>query len=86
MTDPDNMIHASGHTMTVAREPLREAIERIGYLYGGPTGIPPAGRRLNSRREIHHVLQRLAALERIHLVEHRLDQMRRGRTSPPHAA
>ena len=38
MTDPDTMIHASGHTMTVAHEPLRQAIERIGYLYGGPTG------------------------------------------------
>jgi cell wall-associated NlpC family hydrolase len=39
MTDPDAMIHASGHSMTVAREPLRQAIERIGYLYGGPTGF-----------------------------------------------
>ena len=39
MTDPDDMIHANGHTMTVAREPLREAIDRIGYLYGGPTGF-----------------------------------------------
>ena len=39
MTDPDDMIHASGHTMTVAREPLRQAIERIAYLYGGPTAF-----------------------------------------------
>jgi cell wall-associated NlpC family hydrolase len=39
MTDPHGMIHASGHTMTVAREPLREAIERIAYLYGGPTAF-----------------------------------------------
>jgi cell wall-associated NlpC family hydrolase len=39
MTDGDNMIHANGHTMTVAREGLREAIDRIGYLYGGPTGF-----------------------------------------------
>jgi cell wall-associated NlpC family hydrolase len=39
MTDPDTMIHASGHTMTVAHEPLRQAVERIGYLYGGPTGF-----------------------------------------------
>ena len=39
MTDPDGMIHASGHTMTVAREPLRQAIERIAYLYGGPTAF-----------------------------------------------
>ncbi|WP_378944992.1 NlpC/P60 family protein [Mesorhizobium sp. ANAO-SY3R2] len=37
MTDGENMIHANGHTMTVAREGLREAIDRIGYLYGGPT-------------------------------------------------
>jgi cell wall-associated NlpC family hydrolase len=39
MADPDTLIHASGHTMTVAREPLRQAIDRIGYLYGGPTGF-----------------------------------------------
>lgn len=37
MTDADNMIHANGHTMLVSREPLREAIDRIGYLYGAPT-------------------------------------------------
>lgn len=39
MTDADNMIHANGHTMLVSREPLREAIDRIGYLYGGPTSF-----------------------------------------------
>ena len=39
MTDDRNMIHANGHTMTVAREALAEAVERIGYLYGGPTGF-----------------------------------------------
>lgn len=39
MTDPRNMIHANGHTMTVAREGLAEAVARIGYLYGGPTGF-----------------------------------------------
>ena len=39
MSDKDTLIHASGHTMTVAREPLRQAIDRIGYLYGGPTGF-----------------------------------------------
>ncbi|KQU64293.1 peptidase P60 [Aminobacter sp. DSM 101952] len=39
MTDAVNMIHANGHTMTVAREGLRDAIDRIGYLYGGPTGF-----------------------------------------------
>jgi cell wall-associated NlpC family hydrolase len=43
MADPDTMIHASGHTMTVAREPLRQAVERIGYLYGGPTGFRRPG-------------------------------------------
>jgi cell wall-associated NlpC family hydrolase len=37
MTDADNMIHANGHTMMVSREGLRDAIDRIGYLYGGPT-------------------------------------------------
>lgn len=37
MTDAENMIHANGHTMTVADEPLGAAIDRIGYLYGGPT-------------------------------------------------
>lgn len=37
MTDADTMIHANGHTMMVSRERLADAIERIGYLYGGPT-------------------------------------------------
>lgn len=37
MTDARNMIHANGHTMMVSYEPLAEAIERIGYLYGQPT-------------------------------------------------
>lgn len=36
MTDGRNMIHASGHTMLVSREGLQEAVDRIGYLYGGP--------------------------------------------------
>lgn len=39
MTDSENMVHASGHTMLVSREGLRAAVERIGYLYGGPTGF-----------------------------------------------
>jgi cell wall-associated NlpC family hydrolase len=39
MTDPEAMIHASGHTMLVSREGLKEAVDRIGYLYGGPTGV-----------------------------------------------
>ncbi|RWD89490.1 NlpC/P60 family protein [Mesorhizobium sp.] len=39
MTDARDMIHANGHTMLVSRERLKEAVERIGYLYGGPTGF-----------------------------------------------
>jgi cell wall-associated NlpC family hydrolase len=37
MTDPRMMIHANGHTMMVSREPLADAVARIGYLYGQPT-------------------------------------------------
>ena len=33
-----HIIHSSGHTMTVAAEPLRGAIERIAYLYENPIG------------------------------------------------
>jgi cell wall-associated NlpC family hydrolase len=39
MTDERDMIHANGHTMLVSREGLAEAIDRIGYLYGGPIGF-----------------------------------------------
>ncbi|MBD0413385.1 C40 family peptidase [Oryzicola mucosus] len=39
MTDAESMIHANGHTMSVAREGLHAAIDRIGYLYGAPTGF-----------------------------------------------
>ncbi|TIW61566.1 MAG: NlpC/P60 family protein [Mesorhizobium sp.] len=39
MTDAETMIHANGHTMLVSREGLKEAVDRIGYLYGGPTGF-----------------------------------------------
>ncbi|MFD0917037.1 NlpC/P60 family protein [Pseudahrensia aquimaris] len=39
MIDADNLLHANGHTMNVAVEPLVEAIERIGYLYGQPTHV-----------------------------------------------
>ncbi|MCA0034216.1 NlpC/P60 family protein [Mesorhizobium sp. B263B2A] len=39
MTDAGTMIHANGHTMLVSREGLKDAIARIGYLYGGPTGF-----------------------------------------------
>ncbi|WP_163272225.1 NlpC/P60 family protein [Chelativorans alearense] len=38
MTDGAHVIHANGHTMTVSREPLGEAIRRIEPLYGMPTG------------------------------------------------
>ncbi|MFC0244802.1 NlpC/P60 family protein [Falsochrobactrum ovis] len=38
-TSPEMLIHASGHTMTVTVEPLKEAIKRIDYLYGLPTFI-----------------------------------------------
>jgi cell wall-associated NlpC family hydrolase len=39
MLDGENIIHANGHTMTVSREKLAVAVERIAYLYGGPTGF-----------------------------------------------
>ncbi|MBL0934486.1 MAG: C40 family peptidase [Rhizobiaceae bacterium] len=39
MLDAASMIHASGHTMCVTREPLADAVSRIGHLYGGPTGF-----------------------------------------------
>jgi cell wall-associated NlpC family hydrolase len=39
MTDAKTMIHANGHTMLVSREPLAAAVERLGYLYGKPTGF-----------------------------------------------
>jgi cell wall-associated NlpC family hydrolase len=38
MVDGETIIHANGHTMTVAREPLTEAAGRIERLYGRPTG------------------------------------------------
>ena len=37
MEDEETIIHANGHTMSVAREGLKAAVERIGYLYGAPT-------------------------------------------------
>jgi cell wall-associated NlpC family hydrolase len=39
MEDEKTMLHANGHTMTVARENLNAAIERIGWLYQQPTGF-----------------------------------------------
>ncbi|MCB1803512.1 MAG: C40 family peptidase, partial [Gammaproteobacteria bacterium] len=35
--DPETLLHASGGTMDVTREPLRDAIDRIARLYGLPT-------------------------------------------------
>ncbi|WP_137134885.1 NlpC/P60 family protein [Rhizobium sp. FKY42] len=39
MEDEETLLHANGHTMTVARENLKAAIERIGWLYDRPTGF-----------------------------------------------
>jgi len=33
------VIHANGHSMNVASEPLHEAVERIAYLYESPIGV-----------------------------------------------
>lgn len=38
MEDERTILHANGHTMSVAREGLDAAIERIGWLYQQPTG------------------------------------------------
>ncbi|QND49196.1 C40 family peptidase [Rhizobium lusitanum] len=38
MEDLETIIHANGHTMTVARENFAAAVERIGWLYEYPTG------------------------------------------------
>jgi cell wall-associated NlpC family hydrolase len=37
MVDAETVLHASGHSMTVEREPLKQAIARIEPLYGMPT-------------------------------------------------
>ncbi|MGD9914194.1 MAG: NlpC/P60 family protein [Rhizobiaceae bacterium] len=39
VTDPATILHANGHTMLVSREWLADAVARIGYLYGQPTGF-----------------------------------------------
>jgi cell wall-associated NlpC family hydrolase len=39
MEDEDSLLHANGHTMSVARENLEAAIQRIGWLYDRPTGF-----------------------------------------------
>lgn len=38
MQDGETLLHANGHTMSVARENLEAAIQRIGWLYDRPTG------------------------------------------------
>jgi cell wall-associated NlpC family hydrolase len=38
MEDERTILHANGHTMSVAREGLDEAVTRIGWLYQQPTG------------------------------------------------
>jgi cell wall-associated NlpC family hydrolase len=38
LEDAQTLLHASGATMSVTREPLQAAIERIARLYGPPTG------------------------------------------------
>ncbi|MEM9732182.1 MAG: NlpC/P60 family protein [Pseudomonadota bacterium] len=38
MQSPTQLLHANGHTMDVTCEPFAQAVERIGYLYGPPTG------------------------------------------------
>ena len=38
MEDAETIIHANGHTMTVARENFQAAVKRIGWLYEQPTG------------------------------------------------
>ena len=37
LEDADTVIHANGHTMTVAQETLDEALARIEPVYGRPT-------------------------------------------------
>ena len=39
MEDERTLLHANGHTMTVARENFEAAVERIGWLYSRPTGF-----------------------------------------------
>jgi cell wall-associated NlpC family hydrolase len=38
MEDEKTLLHANGHTMTVARENFAAAVQRIGWLYAQPTG------------------------------------------------
>jgi cell wall-associated NlpC family hydrolase len=38
MENEEILLHANGHTMTVARENFEAAVQRIGWLYQQPTG------------------------------------------------
>jgi cell wall-associated NlpC family hydrolase len=46
MENAETLLHANGHTMSVARENFEAAVQRIGWLYQQPTGY----RRLDNRR------------------------------------
>jgi len=39
MEDAETLLHANGHTMSVARENFEAAVKRIGWLYNQPTGF-----------------------------------------------
>ena len=43
MEDASTLLHANGHTMTVARENFERAVERIGWLYQQPTACRRPG-------------------------------------------
>lgn len=38
MENDEMLLHANGHTMNVSRENFEAAVQRIGWLYGQPTG------------------------------------------------
>ncbi|MEQ1408547.1 NlpC/P60 family protein [Neorhizobium sp. Rsf11] len=43
MENEQTLLHANGHTMSVAREGFEEAVKRIGWLYEQPTGYRRLG-------------------------------------------
>lgn len=43
MENEETLLHASGHTMSVAREGFEEAVKRIGWLYEQPAGYRRLG-------------------------------------------
>lgn len=43
MEDAETLLHANGHTMSVARENFEAAVKRIGWLYEQPTGYRRIG-------------------------------------------